>query len=135
MKLRNIMTARVVSVELDDPLEVVKGIFDSVKFHHLLVLDSARKLCGVISDRDLLRALSPYVGTRFENARDSATLQKRVHQIMTRKPITLAPDADLKDAVELFLNNRVSCIPIVDAELRPVGIVSWRDVMKMMAGG
>jgi acetoin utilization protein AcuB len=129
------MTARVVSVELDDPLEVVKGIFDSVKFHHLLVLDSARKLCGVISDRDLLRALSPYVGTRFENARDSATLQKRVHQIMTRKPITLAPDADLKDAVELFLNNRVSCIPIVDAELRPVGIVSWRDVMKMMAGG
>ena len=129
------MTARVVSVELDDPLEVVKGIFDSVKFHHLLVLDSARKLCGVISDRDLLRALSPYVGTRFENARDSATLQKRVHQIMTRKPITLAPDADLEDAVELFLNNRVSCIPIVDPQLRPVGIVSWRDVMKMMAGG
>src|SRR5271169_3999934 len=101
MNLRHIMTARVVSVEIDDPLEVVKQIFDSVKFHHLLVVDAGKKLCGVISDRDLLRALSPYVGTVSENARDLATLKKRVHQIMTRKPITLPPEAAVSDAVNL----------------------------------
>ena len=133
MKLSSVMTARVVSVELDDALEVVKRIFDSVKFHHLLVLDSDKKLCGVISDRDLLRALSPYVGTPSENARDTATLKKRVHQIMTRRPITLPPEAAVTDAIKLFLNHRVSCIPIVDESFRPVGIVSWRDVMKSLA--
>jgi acetoin utilization protein AcuB len=127
------MTARVVSVEVDDALEVVKRIFDSVKFHHLLVLDSGKKLCGVISDRDLLRALSPYVDTPSENARDTATLKKRVHQIMTRRPITLPPEATVTDAVTLFLDHRVSCIPIVDESFRPVGIVSWRDVMKALA--
>jgi len=58
--LGGVMTTRLVTVELDDPLEVVKRIFDSVKFHHLLVVDTGKKLCGVISDRDLLRALSPY---------------------------------------------------------------------------
>jgi acetoin utilization protein AcuB len=130
MKLGSIMSTRLVTVELDDTLEVVKQIFDSARFHHLLVVDAGKKLLGVISDRDLLRALSPYVGTASENARDTATLRKRVHQIMTRKPITLSPEAPIADAVGLFLTNRVSCIPIVDPAFRAVGIVSWRDVLK-----
>ena len=129
MNLRSLMTPRVVTVELDDPLEAVKQIFDSVKFHHLLVVD-AGKLCGVISDRDLLRALSPYIGTRSETARDAATLKKRVHQIMTRKPVTLPPEATLGDAVKVFLEHRVSCYTLVDATFKPIGIVSWRDLLK-----
>lgn len=132
MELRSIMTSRVVTVELDDTLEVVKQIFDAMKFHHLLVLDTGKTLCGVISDRDLLRALSPYVGTASENARDTATLRKRVHQIMSRKPVTLPPQATVTDAINLFLASRVSCIPIVDPHLKPVGIVSWRDVLKTL---
>lgn len=132
-RLKDIMTARVVSVEADDTLEAVKKIFDSVKFHHLLVIDSGKKLIGVISDRDLLRGLSPYVGTPSENARDTATLKKRVHQIMTRQPITLPPEAPIADAVKLFLDHRVSCIPVVDQSFRPVGIASWRDVLKSVA--
>jgi acetoin utilization protein AcuB len=126
------MTTRLVTVEIDDPLEVVKQIFDSVKFHHLLVVDSNKKLCGVISDRDLLRALSPYIGTASENARDTATLKKRVHQIMTRQPVTLPPDATLADAVTLFLEHRVSCVPIVGPGFRAIGILSWRDVLKSL---
>ncbi len=132
MELRSIMTTRVVTVEVDDTLEVVKQIFDAMKFHHLLVVDTGKTLCGVISDRDLLRALSPYVGTASENARDTATLRKRVHQIMSRKPVTLPPEAAVTDAINLFLTSRVSCIPIVDPHLKPVGIVSWRDVLKTL---
>lgn len=132
LKLAGVMSTRLVTVEIDDPLEVVKGIFDSVKFHHLLVVDSAKKLCGVISDRDLLRALSPYIGTASENARDTATLKKRVHQIMTRQPVTLPPEATVADAVKIFLEHRVSCIPVVGPGFRAVGIVSWRDVLKSL---
>jgi acetoin utilization protein AcuB len=129
MNLRSIMTMRVVTVELDDPLETVKKIFDSVKIHHLLVVE-AGILRGVISDRDLLRALSPYVGTRSETARDAATLKKRVHQIMTRQPVTLPPEATVADAVKLLIEHRVSCIPVGDGTFRPVGILSWRDLLK-----
>jgi CBS domain-containing protein len=70
MDVGSIMTTRVVSVEMDDRLDVVKKIFDTLKFHHLLVVDTGGKLKGVVSDRDLLRALSPYVGSAAENARD-----------------------------------------------------------------
>ena len=133
LSLAGVMTARLVTVEIDDSLEVVKEIFDSVKFHHLLVVE-AGKLCGVISDRDLLRALSPYIGTPSETARDAATLKKRVHQIMTRKPVTLPPEATIGDAVKVFLENHVSCIPVVDATFKPIGIVSWRDLLKFWPG-
>lgn len=135
MAMSDIMTARVVTVEMDDRLEVVKEIFDTKGFHHLLVVDERRKLCGVVSDRDLLRALSPYVGSAAETARDLATLNKRVHQIMSRRPITLHPQSGIAEAVNLLLAHRISCIPIVDDQNNPLGIVSWRDVVKALGAG
>jgi len=128
----DIMTTRVVTVEMDDRLEVVKDIFDTMGFHHLLVVDEHKKLSGVVSDRDLLRALSPYVGSAAETARDQATLNKRVHQIMSRRPITLREQSATAQAVNLLLAHRISCIPIVDDQNRPVGIVSWRDLLKAL---
>jgi len=132
MKVRDIMSTRVATVELDDRLHVVKEIFDTMRFHHLLAVEHDGTLYGVVSDRDLLRALSPFIGSNVETARDLATLNKPVHQIMTRKPVTLGPDAALADAVRVFLEHPVSCIPIVDDRSRPVGIVSWRDVLKAL---
>jgi acetoin utilization protein AcuB len=131
ISVRDIMSTRIVTVEMDDSLRIVKEIFDSTGFHHVLVIDSGNKLFGVVSDRDLLRALSPYVGTNVETARDVATLNKRVHQIMTRKPIILGPDASIEDAVELFLANRISCVPVVNYDSTPIGIISWRDILKV----
>jgi len=133
MTLGKIMTARIVTVDMDDRLEVVKEIFDTMRFHHLLVVDEHKRLSGVLSDRDLLRALSPYVGSAAETARDLATLNKRVHQIMTRQPITLRQESGVAEAVELLLKNRISCVPIVDDEFKPVGIVSWRDLLRTLA--
>ncbi len=132
LTVRDIMTPHPVTVELDDKLAQVKEIFDNLKFHHLLVIEEGA-LYGVVSDRDLLRALSPYIGSTVETDRDLATLNKRVHHIMTRKPVTLGPEASVHAAIELFLAHRISCIPIVDGDRKPVGIVSWRDVLRWVA--
>jgi acetoin utilization protein AcuB len=110
MRMSELMTARIVSVEMDDKLDVVKEIFDRMHFHHLLVVDAAKKLTGVVSDRDLLRALSPHVGSAAETARDLATLNKRVHQIMTRHPFTLGCGATISEGVSLMLEHGISCI-------------------------
>ena len=131
MKISDIMTKSVVTVEMDDKLSLVKEIFDNSKFRHLLVIDEG-KLFGVISDRDLLKAISPNLGSMVVTYRDLATLNKRVHQIMSRKPITLKADASISDAAILFNTHRISCIPIVDDEFQPIGVVSWRDLIKTM---
>jgi len=129
MSIEEIMSYSIVSVELDDSLKVVKEIFDNTNFHHLLVVASG-KLFGVISDRDLLKALSPNIGTKFETLKDSASLNKRVHQIVTRKPMALEKSAGIYDAIHLFNNHKISCIPIVDDQQKPIGVVSWRDILK-----
>lgn len=129
MNVKEIMSTSLVTVEMDDTLKVVKVIFDNVNIHHLLVVGDD-KLFGVISDRDMLKALSPNIGTIVEMNRDTITLNKRVHQIMTSEPVTLTPNADISDAIEIFSNHDISCIPVVDNENRPVGIISWRDIIK-----
>ena len=131
-KIQDIMTKRIVTVVMDDSLETVKEIFEQTRFHHLLVI-SADKLVGVISDRDYLKAVSPNIGTLAETRVDSETLNKRVHQIMSRDPKTLGPDDTIMQAVRLFNEYRFSCIPIIDKVGKPTGIVSWRDIFKYVA--
>ncbi len=131
MHLENIMSKTVVTITMDDSLKVMKEIFDNTRFHHLLVIESD-ELIGVISDRDYLRALSPNIGTAAETSKDAATLNKRAHQIMTRKPVTLLPHAGLYDAIKIFNTHKISCIPIVDENHMPIGIISWRDIFKVI---
>jgi acetoin utilization protein AcuB len=131
MNVNQIMSKQPVTVELDDKLSAVKEIFDHAHFHHLLVVEHG-KLLGVISDRDLFKAISPNIDTGRTTAQDLATLNKRVHQIVTRKPITLLETASVAEAVTTFNDNRISCIPIVNHDNVPVGILSWRDIFKLI---
>lgn len=131
MTVKKIMSKKVVTVEMDDTLLTVKHIFENVSFHHLLVLE-AGKLFGVLSDRDMFKALSPRLGSLFETSDDKACLNKKVHQIMTRNPIILNSEASIYDAVKLFNRHRISCIPIVDENKKPVGIISWRDILNLL---
>ncbi|MRW94397.1 CBS domain-containing protein [Duganella sp. FT80W] len=129
MLVKDIMSRDVVTVGLDDTLALVKEIFDHSKFHHLLALEKG-ELLGVVSDRDLFKALSPNLGTNVETYKDAATLNKRVHQIMSRKPKILRDDATVDDAIDLFNQHAVSCIPILSQDDRLVGILSWRDILR-----
>lgn len=131
MSVEKIMTTSLVTVGLDDTLAELNELFARHKFHHLLVLYKG-KLAGVVSDRDVLKAMSPNLGTAAESSRDLATLRKRVHQIMQRQLVTLTKDASIYDAVALFNRERVSCIPVVDNDMHPVGIISWRDIMRAL---
>ena len=122
------MSRKIVTVLADDDLLTVHAIFDRHQFHHLMVTDNGR-LIGVISDRDLLRNLSPFVGRLSERRQDVRTLYRRVHQIMTRKPVTVTPDALVADAVNLMLSTNISCLPVVSFDGRPVGIITIRGVL------
>ena len=124
-----IMSRRVVCVSMDDSLKKVRETFDHVRFHHLLVMENGR-LTGVISDRDLLKAVSPFVNTLAELPRDVATLRKRVHQIMTRKLITIDADGNVLDAIKLFINEKISCLPVLHKDGSVAGILTWHDILK-----
>ena len=123
------MNATVVSLDMDDTLGSIQEMFNNVNFHHLLVTDKG-VLLGIISDRDLLKAISPYAGTSSELPRDAATMNKRAHQIMTRKPVTITPGNDISKGIERLLEHNISCLPVVDKDNKIKGIVTWKDLIK-----
>ncbi len=128
MNIDQIMTHPTIKIGMDDHVYTVKDLFEEHGFHHLLVVEKG-KLVGVISDRDLLRNLSPFIGKLSERSQDMATLNRRVHQIMTRKPVTISAEMHVEDAAQIMLEHRVSCLPVVTEDGRPVGIVTWRDLL------
>ncbi|MNJ16858.1 inosine 5'-monophosphate dehydrogenase [compost metagenome] len=130
MLIKEIMTTRVATVSMDDRLGVIKEIFEQAHFRHLLVLEE-EVLVGVISDRDLLRAISPYLDTDAEMNRDTETLNRRAHQIMSRQPITISPESSLQAASAIMLEQHVSCLPVLENGAL-VGIVSWKDLLRVM---
>ena len=123
--LEKIMTAFPVSVTPNHPLSDVKMLFDNSQFHHLLVVDDDQ-LVGVISDRDLLHFLSKAVGKPDAMAFEKTAFNQLAKDIMTTKPFTLKESDDITDAIRMFVNEPISCIPIVNSNNNPLGIVSWQ---------
>ncbi len=108
---------------------MVRERFARFGFHHLLVLEKGR-LVGVISDRNLLRNVSPFLGRDLaERSQDLATLNRRVHQVMTRQPVVARPDMPIEAAARLILDKDISCLPVADEHLHPLGIVTWKDLL------
>ncbi|MCL1113105.1 CBS domain-containing protein [Shewanella basaltis] len=129
LTVADIMVTRVVTIEMDDRLTLAKEIFDNVSFHHLLVIDENNTLAGILSHRDFLRALSPNIGTAAELIRDTETLQKRVHQVMSHNPITIAPHCNINQASKLILDHDIGCLPVLENN-RIVGIITWKDLLR-----
>ncbi|MEG3768446.1 CBS domain-containing protein [Alteromonas sp. 14N.309.X.WAT.G.H12] len=129
MGVNEIMSQRVVSVQMDDSLHTLKELFEATGFHHLLVVEN-KKLVGVISDRDLLKSLSPFTDTLSERLKDRATLERRAHQIMSRDIVAIQEHSSIMKAIAFFNRRRVSCLPVLNQAGEPVGIVSWRDILR-----
>lgn len=125
------MSRNVIKIKMDDTLQRIQNLFEQYKFHHLLVTDE-KDLVGVISDRDLLKNLSPFLNTPLELPRDKALLEKKAHQIMTREPVVISRKTSVEDACRLMQKKHVSCLPVISAEGFIEGIVTWRDLFRAL---
>ncbi|MBN1567949.1 MAG: CBS domain-containing protein [Acidobacteria bacterium] len=132
MKLEQIMTAKVITIGMDDTVEAAQTLFEQYHFHHLLVIGEENVLVGVVSDRDLLKTLSPFISTLVERPVDLRTLKKRIHQLMSYRPITASRDQTIREAAALMLGNEISCLPIVRTDRTVEGIVTWKDILKWL---
>ncbi|WP_448568389.1 CBS domain-containing protein [Thalassotalea ganghwensis] len=132
MSIEQLMSKDLITMNIDDDLALAKQLFDKHKIHHILVLNG-KELAGIITDRDLYKHLSPYIGTSKETPRDTSLLNKKVHLIMSRDLVTTTPDCNINQAVLLFHQHHISCLPIVDDNYHAQGIITWRDVLKVVA--
>ena len=129
MEIESLMNKNVPTVGMDETLKTISDIFSRVNFHHMLVVEGTR-LRGVISDRDVLRATSPFLNTPAEQNRDIAVLKKRAHQIMTRDIITVPKEESVENAIELMLSKKISCLPVVSSSEKIEGILTLKELVK-----
>ncbi|MBM3646929.1 MAG: CBS domain-containing protein [Alphaproteobacteria bacterium] len=86
----------------------------------LLVLDVDGSVAGIVSERDLVRALATH-------GREALVLEAR--QIMTREVVTCDPDDSIDEIMQIMTNGRFRHLPVVRrGEL--LGLVSIGDVVK-----
>jgi acetoin utilization protein AcuB len=133
MKIENLMNKKLVTLSMDSTLSEAKEVFEKQNIHHLLITDDDGLLAGVMTDIDLYKNLSPTVGTNQETHRDTALMQKKLHQIMARDLITSQAQLPLNEAVLLFYDNNISCLPVIDEQNKAIGIITWRDILKVLA--
>jgi CBS domain-containing protein len=115
--VRDIMTADPVTVEPQTSVAEVARLMRDEDLGVVLVTDGD-DLRGVVTDRDLVvRCLS----------RGGDPEQTTVAGACSDELVTVGPDEDLGQAVELMREHSVRRIPVVDHG-RPVGIVSLGDL-------
>lgn len=128
MAVAKIMSRTLICAKHTDTLDTMRHLMKKHGIHHLLVLKE-NTLVGVISDRDILKMLSPYVGTKVESEKDSFTLNRQAHQIMSKTLVTITPKASIRDAARIYLEAGVSLLPVVDENNQPLGVISWKDIL------
>lgn len=129
MKIEEIMNNKVTCIDLDEKLSLVRELFIKQKFHHLMVVDKNNELVAVISERDYFKATNSNLELPAANEKDLAMLNKRVHQIVTKKLVSIKQFTPFSEAITIFHDTGVSCLPVVNSKNKPVGLLTWRDII------
>lgn len=119
-EVADVMTGKVVTLSAHHTFNDATNLMNDRYFRHCVVVDNYRKIIGVISDRDILRAL----------ARNPNSRTKSLDQIMTRNPITVKRNTPIIDAASKMLAKRINCLPVVDDDSTVCGIVTSTDLLK-----
>jgi CBS domain-containing protein len=135
MKIKNIIQKSLLTVKADDPLKKAMKLLYINKISGLPVIDDNNKLIGIISEKDILRAmyLSPqeyieYGSSAYNGERYRDIMHNKIESIMSKDLITASMDDDVLKVASLMLLKKIRRVPIVDKEGNLIDIVSQGDI-------
>ena len=111
----DLMIKDVLTVEPSDTIGEAAETMNAANVGAVVVLEALGRRRGIVTERDLLRA----VASRARAA------EARVRQWMTADPVTIEPDTSIEDAAEIMFTRNFRHLPVVK-DGRPLGIVSLR---------
>ena len=136
MRVEDLMTSKVFTVEQHDMIDRVFFLLHYEKVRHLPVVEKG-KVIGIVSDRDLYKALGPKSNSKsIETAEGTTALHvipQKVQHIMRRGVLTVNPDTYASEAATIMAENKVGALPVVDKNGKLAGIVSATDILRVFA--
>jgi CBS domain-containing protein len=117
----DLMSRELVTSEETATLGEAAAVMAQRRVGSILILEGGR-LAGIFSERDIVRALSQ----SHDAVRDP------VGHWMTRRPVTIGPDAGAEEALDKMLEGGFRHLPVMEGE-RLVGMVSMRDLSRALS--
>ena len=134
MKVADLMKANPATIKQDETINSASTMFKEKSIRHLPVVDDKGKLTGIITDRDLKRASASNASLLEVHELLYLLDRVKVSQVMSRKPITTSPQADIKSAAGLLVQNKIGSLPVLEGD-KLVGIITDTDLLAHMANG
>ena len=126
-----VMARNVISLQINDRASLVDTLMKAHPIHHVPVLEG-QVLKGLISQGDLFRnMLSPHF---YESDKEQHAFLDNflgIPELMTADPLTLGPENTLGEALDMMLEFRVGCLPIVNETNVLLGIVTTADLLRL----
>ena len=132
MKISELMAKNPVAASTEDSVSKASQLMKDKRIRHLPILDEKGTVVGIMTDRDLKRA-SASDATLLEVHELLYLLNKlRVSDVMTKNPVTVSSESDVKAAAGLMVQNKIGCLPVVESG-KLVGILSETDILAHVA--
>ena len=134
MNVSQLMTRKLITIPVSDSVETAVQLLRQRGVRHLLVLDK-RRLVGIVSDRDIKRALDRRrTKKKVMNLGGLYFLLEpfSVEEIMTRKVVSVEPDISAQEAASIMVDNRFGALPVVKND-KLVGIITETDLLRYFA--
>jgi CBS domain-containing protein len=135
--VKDVMSTHVIAVRQDAPYKDMAAMLHEQRVSAFPVLDDDNKVIGVVSEADLLTKEA--VNDSMPGALDSI-LRRREYaranaltaaELMTKPPVTIAPNAPVSQAARLMYSRRVKRLPVTSDDGTLIGIVSRADVLSV----
>ncbi|MDP3894624.1 CBS domain-containing protein, partial [Nocardioides sp.] len=137
MLVREVMTTPAVTVHVETSVKTALTLLAEHSVTSLPVVGHDGQVIGVVSEADLIRDGIPQdIRLHLNYAPDPearSLAAQTVGEVMSHHPVTVSPDTDLHQATELMTSTTVKSLPVVDDQQRVVGVVSRRDVVRVLA--
>lgn len=130
MTAQELMTPKPATVTPEATVAQVWDLMREFEIRHVPVVDRDA-LVGMLSDRDLASLNVSGLGTLRGAEALQRELARPVVDIMTSDVVSVEPDTEVAEIVEIMLETKVGALPVVEPDTRQiVGIVSYIDVLR-----
>lgn len=127
LKIENIMSTRLITIQNTEGLEAAYVKMKLNGIRHLPVIDSKNHVVGIISDRDIQRAMMSLDAGDFAFNPDDT-----VEDYMNSQIKSVAQDFELLSVVQKMIDHQISAVLITQGA-NVVGIVTHEDLLLILA--
>jgi acetoin utilization protein AcuB len=129
----NIMSKGIISVCMSDSVRMAYDVMRTECVRHLPVIDLDGYIVGIISDRDLNRAMTP-VSMRDQYLQEEPQFDPtlEVRDFMSWPVCYTNSDAEVQSVAKMMLDEKISAVMIMDPSRNPQGIITTDDMLKLL---